>query len=548
MSDDSHPSVDAASPEDAAPRRRTRRRVPRKNEDSPELPLPAAAAAEPPPAPPEPPPAPIPEAPPAPSLPVEGAGEPRPSRMDREELLNRRRRRRGRGTVPGVRGDREYGRPTRGIGEDYGGEMAAPTGPVLKLWELEALGSEELLARAEEAQVPEAAGLRKTDLLRELVAANARRQGSTRVRGRIEAAKDGGGLLRCPSGLPAALSDEVLVPIQLMRRHGLEAGDEVEGDLRPHRHKERFLALGRIQEIHGAPASEFRPCVDVFERQMPVLPKERLVLERTERPSLAMRVLDLAAPLGRGQRGLLVCPPGTRGLSLLRDMAESLRVNHPDLFLQVLLLDHRPEEAAEFQRGLEIPVVRATLDLPADRQAQQAERVLEAARRRAELGGHAVVLVDSLTALGRAFQTAGAGLLRPHSGGVDVNGLQRLKHFFGSGRALEAGGSLTVLGTLSPGRGGGAEEEWHAELRRAANVEIVLDADLAARGVEPPVSMSSSRSDGEEGMLHPEELARIRAVRRILASHGPSEGMELLLGRLRKTQNNPELLMTIQTV
>lgn len=362
--------------------------------------------------------------------------------------------------------------------------------------------------------------------------------------GVLEVLPDGFGFLRSPNYnyLPSA-EDIYISPAQI-RRFDLKKGDTVCGTIRPPKEKEKYFALLKVDKINGKPPEKARERI-LFENLTPLYPSKRMVMETTP-DKLSMRVLDLTAPIGRGQRALIVAPPRTGKTVLLQSIAEAIAVNNPEIILIVLLIDERPEEVTDMQRIVVGEVVSSTFDEPPERHIQVAEMALEKARRLVEHGNDVVILLDSITRLARAYNT-----VQPHSGkiltgGIDANALHKPKRFFGSARNIEQGGSLTIIATALIDTGSRMDEVIFEEFKGTGNMELVLDRRLTDRRIYPGIDLIKSGTRKEELLYHPNELEKIYLLRQAVADLAPNDAMNLLLGRLRKTKSNVEFLLSMK--
>lgn len=362
--------------------------------------------------------------------------------------------------------------------------------------------------------------------------------------GVLEVLPDGFGFLRSPlyNYLPS-IEDIYVSPAQI-RRFDLKKGDTVCGTIRSPKEKEKYFALLRVDKINAKTPEKSRERV-LFENLTPLYPDERLVME-TSKECLSTRVLDLAAPIGKGQRSLIVAPPRVGKTIILQNIAQAIAKNNPEVILLVLLIDERPEEVTDMIRLVKGEVIASTFDEPPERHVQVAEMVIEKARRLVECGHDVVILLDSLTRLARAYNT-----IQPHSGkilsgGVDANALHKPKRFFGAARNIEKGGSLTIIATAMIDTGSRMDEVIFEEFKGTGNMELVLDRRLADRRVYPAVDLIKSGTRKEELLYHPSELEKIYLLRQAMADLSPIDAMNLLLGRLKKTNNNIEFLLSMK--
>lgn len=362
--------------------------------------------------------------------------------------------------------------------------------------------------------------------------------------GVLEILPDGFGFLRSPNYnyLPSA-EDIYISPAQI-RRFDLKKGDTICGSIRPPKEKEKYFALLKVDSINGEAPEKARERIH-FENLTPLYPNQRIVME-TSQEKLSTRVLDLAAPIGKGQRALIVAPPRTGKTVLLQSIAEAIAINDPKIKLIVLLIDERPEEVTDMQRLVIGEVISSTFDEPPERHIQVAEMVLEKARRLVEHGQDVVILLDSITRLARAYNT-----VQPHSGkiltgGIDANALHKPKRFFGSARNIDHGGSLTIIATALVDTGSRMDEVIFEEFKGTGNMELVLDRRLTDRRLYPGIDLVKSGTRKEELLYHPNELEKIYLLRQAVADLAPFDAMNLLLGRLRKTRNNIEFLLSMK--
>ncbi len=362
--------------------------------------------------------------------------------------------------------------------------------------------------------------------------------------GVLEILPDGFGFLRSPnySYLPSA--EDIYVSPAQIRRFDLKKGDTVYGTIRSPKEKEKFFALLKVEKINNNPPEKARDRV-FFENLTPLYPSSRLVMETTKE-RMTTRVLDLIAPIGKGQRSLIVAPPRSGKTILLQNIANAITTNHPEVVLIVLLIDERPEEVTDMIRSVKGEVVSSTFDEPPERHVQVAEMASEKARRLVEYGHDVVILLDNLTRLARAYNT-----VQPHSGkilsgGVDANALHKPKRFFGAARNIEEGGSLTIIATALIDTGSRMDEVIFEEFKGTGNMELVLDRRLADRRVWPAIDLIKSGTRKEELLYHPDELEKIYLLRQALADLSPLDAMNLLLGRLKKTNSNVEFLLSMK--
>jgi transcription termination factor Rho len=415
-----------------------------------------------------------------------------------------------------------------------------------KQWDLAALKDlsvTALTAIARQLDVPGATGLRKQELIFQILRARSERSGLMFSEGVLETLPDGYGFLRAPDYNYLPGPDDVYVSPSQIRRFDLQTGDTVSGQIRPPREGERYFALVKVDGVNFEPPERKSGRI-FFENLTPLYPQKKLVLETTAE-NLSARVLDLLVPLGMGQRGLIVAPPRTGKTMLLQSLANSIMTNHPDVYLIVLLIDERPEEVTDMQRSVQGEVVSSTFDEPPQRHVQVAEMVIEKAKRLVETGKHVVILLDSITRLARAYNTVVPASGRVLSGGVDSNALQKPKRFFGAARNIENGGSLTIVATALIDTGSRMDDVIFEEFKGTGNLEIHLDRKLVDRRVFPAIDIQKSGTRKEELLIEKELLSKVWVLRKVLDPLSPVDAMELLLSKMSKTKNNAEFLASM---
>lgn len=389
------------------------------------------------------------------------------------------------------------------------------------------------------------ASLTKSQMVFDIVKALAERPGELLIgEGVLEVLPDGFGFLRSPNYNYLPSAEDIYVSPAQIRRFELRKGDTVSGPIRPPKEKEKFFALLKVDDINGYTPEKAKERI-LFENLTPLYPSVRMVQETTKE-QLSMRVLDLAAPIGKGQRGLIVAPPRTGKTIILQGIANAIATNNKEVKLMVLLIDERPEEVTDMQRIVRGEVIASTFDEPPERHVQVAEMVIEKARRLVEHGHDVVILLDSLTRLARAYNT-----IQPHSGkilsgGIDANALHKPKRFFGAARNIEQGGSLTIIATALIDTGSRMDEVIFEEFKGTGNMELVLDRRLADRRTYPAIDLIKSGTRKEELLYHPNELEKIFLLRQAVADLAAVDAMNLLLGRLRKTNSNVEFLLSMK--
>ena len=423
-------------------------------------------------------------------------------------------------------------------------ETPAKKMPRLNLFELQVTEIPELKKLAESYSIEDPAGLRKHELIFEILKTQIRWGNEANCRGILEVLPDKFGFLRSSENNYLPNPEDIYVSPSQIRRFGLRTGDLIEGPIRSPRPKERFFALLSVDKVNNdAPEKNLNRIP--FENLTPLFPDERLGLETTA-DEISMRVMDLATPIGKGQRGLIVAPPRTGKTVLLQKIANSISTNSPDSKLIILLIDERPEEVTDMQRTTKAEVLSSTFDEHPERHVQVAEIVIEMAKRRVENGEDVIILLDSITRLARAYNT-----IQPHSGkilsgGVDANALHKPKRFFGAARNIEGGGSLTIISTALVDTGSRMDEVIFEEFKGTGNMELALDRDLVGKRIFPAINIEKSGTRKEELLLHKDELARVWTLRKALKDVPPVEAMELLINRLKKTKSNAEFLMALQ--
>lgn len=411
----------------------------------------------------------------------------------------------------------------------------------LKLSELKAKSPTALLSFAEELEVEGASTLRRQDMMFAILKELADRDVEISGGGVLEVLQDGFGFLRSPEANYLPGPDDIYVSPNDIRRHALRTGDTVEGIIRAPAENERYFALVKVNSINFDVPEAARHKVH-FDNLTPLYPDQRLKLE-IEDPTIkdkTARVIDLVSPIGKGQRCLIVAPPRTGKTVILQNIANSIEKNHPECYLIVLLIDERPEEVTDMQRSVQGEVVSSTFDEPATRHVAVAEMVIEKAKRLVEHGRDVVILLDSITRLGRAFNTVVPSSGKVLTGGVDANALQRPKRFFGAARNIEEGGSLTIIATALIDTGSRMDEVIFEEFKGTGNSEIVLDRKVSDKRVFPAIDILKSGTRKEDLLVDKADLAKMFVLRRILNPMGPQDAIEFLLGKLKQTKTNGE--------
>ena len=417
----------------------------------------------------------------------------------------------------------------------------------LKLRELKKKTPQELLKYAEETGVENASSMRTQDMLFEILRSLASNKKDIDGEGVLEVLQDGFGFLRSMEANYLPGPDDIYVSPSQIKRFGLRSGDTVEGPIRAPKEGERYFALLKIDTINYEATEKSRNKIN-FDNLTPLYPDEQIKLE-TEKPDKdqSARVIDLVSPIGKGQRALIVSPPRTGKTVLLQNIAHSITDNHPECYLMVLLIDERPEEVTDMQRSVKGEVVSSTFDEPASRHVQVAEMVINKAKRLVEHKKDVVILLDSITRLGRAYNTVVPSSGKVLTGGVDANALQRPKRFFGAARNVENGGSLTIISTALIETGSRMDEVIFEEFKGTGNSEMMLDRKLSQKRTYPAFDIAKSGTRKEELLLDKDELGKIFILRKILAPMGTTEAMEFLLDKMKDTKTNSEFFQSMGT-
>jgi len=415
----------------------------------------------------------------------------------------------------------------------------------LKLKELKIKTPQELLVYAEELGVENASSMRTQDMLFSILKTLASDKKEIDGEGVLEVLQDGFGFLRSMEANYLPGPDDIYVSPSQIKRFGLRSGDTVEGPIRAPKEGERYFALLKIDSINYEETDKSKNKIN-FDNLTPLYPDEQIRLE-TETPSkdASARVIDLVAPIGKGQRALIVSPPRTGKTVLLQNIAHSITDNHPECYLMVLLIDERPEEVTDMQRSVKGEVISSTFDEPASRHVQVAEMVINKAKRLVEHKKDVVILLDSITRLGRAYNTVVPSSGKVLTGGVDANALQRPKRFFGAARNIEDGGSLTIISTALIDTGSRMDEVIFEEFKGTGNSEIILDRKVADKRIYPAIDITRSGTRKEEILLENDELQKMYVLRRILNPMGTMDSIEFLLGKLKETKDNTEFFQSM---
>ncbi|MGH9712917.1 MAG: transcription termination factor Rho [Candidatus Acidiferrales bacterium] len=415
----------------------------------------------------------------------------------------------------------------------------------MSLAELKDKNITDLAKIAKELNIPGSSGMRKQELIFQILRAQTEKNGLIFSEGVLECLPDGFGFLRAPEYNYLPGPDDIYVSPSQIRKFDLRTGDTVSGQVRPPKDGERYFALIKVEAVNFEDPEVARSKI-FFDNLTPLYPQERIRLETTKE-NLTGRVLDMLCPIGKGQRGLIVAPPRTGKTMMLQSIANSVTTNHPEIALIVLLIDERPEEVTDMQRTVKGEVISSTFDEPPQRHIQVAEMVLEKAKRLVEHKRDVVVLLDSLTRLGRAYNAVTPPSGKVLSGGIDANALQRPRRFFAAARNIEEGGSLTIIATALIDTGSRMDDVIFEEFKGTGNMEINLDRRLVDKRVFPTIDINRSGTRKDELLLPPDELNRIWVLRKVLSPLSTVEAMELLLGRLSKTKTNGEFLASMSS-
>jgi transcription termination factor Rho len=418
----------------------------------------------------------------------------------------------------------------------------------MKLQELKNKTPTDLLAFAESVEVENASVMRKQELMFAILKQLAAQDVEIIGEGVVEVLQDGFGFMRSANANYLPGPDDIYISPSQIRRFSLKTGDTVEGPIRGPKEGERYFALLKVNTINFEDPEKIRHKVH-FDNLTPLYPNERFKME-IDNPTtkdISSRVIDLVAPLGKGQRGLIVAPPRTGKTVLLQNIAHSITANHPDCYLIVLLIDERPEEVTDMQRSVKGEVVSSTFDEPAVRHVQVAEMVIEKAKRLVEHGRDVIILLDSITRLGRAYNTVVPSSGKVLTGGVDANALQRPKRFFGAARNIEEGGSLTIIATALIDTGSRMDEVIFEEFKGTGNSEIVLDRKVADKRIFPSMDILKSGTRKEDLLVPRQDLQKIFVLRRILAPMGTTDAIEFLIDKLKQTKTNSDFFDSMNT-
>ncbi|MGE5414010.1 MAG: transcription termination factor Rho [Syntrophomonadaceae bacterium] len=428
--------------------------------------------------------------------------------------------------------------PPEGLPDTTGEEAAVEHGDTLDIRALHDIKIPQLLKIARDLEVENATGMRKQDLIFKILQAQTEKKGLIFSEGVLECLPDGFGFLRAPEYNYLPGPDDIYVSPSQIRKFDLRTGDTVSGQIRPPKEGERYFALIKVEAVNFEHPDVARDKI-FFDNLTPLYPQDRI---RLETPNMTSRVLDLVAPVGKGQRGLIVAAPRTGKTMVLQSLANSISANHPEITLIVLLIDERPEEVTDMQRSVKGEVISSTFDEPAARHVQVAEMVIEKAKRLVEHKRDVVILLDSITRLARAYNAIVPPSGKVLSGGVDSNALQRPKRFFGAARNVEEGGSLTIMATALIDTGSRMDDVIFEEFKGTGNMEVHLDRKLVDKRVFPAIDINKSGTRKEELLMDKQELNRVWVLRKVLNPLSTVEAMELLTEKLEKTKTNGEFL------
>ncbi|GJD52619.1 Transcription termination factor Rho [Methylobacterium crusticola] len=427
-------------------------------------------------------------------------------------------------------------------------ETLAPAMREVKLQDLKSKTPTELITFAEEVEVENASTMRKQELMFAILKQLAAKDVEIIGAGTVEVLQDGFGFLRSSDSNYLPGPDDIYISPTQIRRFGLRTGDTVEGPIRGPKDGERYFALLKVNTINFENPDKIKHKVH-FDNLTPLFPTQRFKLELSEptRKDFSPRIIDIVSPIGKGQRALIVAPPRTGKTVLMQNIAQSITLNHPECYLIVLLIDERPEEVTDMQRSVKGEVIASTFDEPATRHVQVAEMVIEKAKRLVEHGRDVVILLDSITRLGRAYNTVVPSSGKVLTGGVDANALQRPKRFFGAARNIEEGGSLTIIATALIDTGSRMDEVIFEEFKGTGNSEIILDRKVSDKRIFPAIDITRSGTRKEELLVPPDALKKTYVLRRILNPMGVTDAIEFLLDKLRQTKSNGDFFDSMNT-
>ena len=416
----------------------------------------------------------------------------------------------------------------------------------MDLQELKKKSLEDLLSYAVELKVENANSMRRQNMLFAILQKLAEQQVEISGQGVLEVLQDGFGFLRSPESNYLPGPDDIYVSPSQIRRFGLRSGDTIEGQIRAPKNGERYFALLKVSKINFEAPEASKNKIN-FDNLTPLYPEDHIIMEIDD-PKIkdrSARVIDLVAPIGKGQRALIVSPPRTGKTVLLQNIAHSITANHPECYLLVLLIDERPEEVTDMQRSVKGEVISSTFDEPASRHVQVAEMVIEKAKRLVEVKKDVVILLDSITRLGRAYNTVVPSSGKVLTGGVDANALQRPKRFFGAARNVEQGGSLTIISTALVETGSRMDEVIFEEFKGTGNSELILDRKISDKRIFPAIDITRSGTRREELLFKNDDLLKMNVLRKILSSMGTMDAIEFIISKLKNTKNNADFFISM---
>ena len=419
----------------------------------------------------------------------------------------------------------------------------------MNLEELKKKSPAELIAQAEKLEIENPSTLRKQEILFAILKKLAQKNEQIRGDGVLEVLQDGFGFLRAIESNYLPGPDDIYVSPSQIRKFGLRTGDSVEGEIRAPKDQERYFALLKVDKINFDDPDKSRNKI-AFDNLTPLYPDKQLKMEvektKTEKkPDQTARLIDLVSPIGKGQRSLIISPPKAGKTIILQNIAHSIAENHPECYLMVLLIDERPEEVTDMQRSVKGEVISSTFDEPATRHVAVAEMVIEKAKRLTEHKKDVIILLDSITRLGRAYNAVVPSSGKVLTGGVDANALQRPKRFFGAARNIEQGGSLTIISTALIDTGSRMDEVIFEEFKGTGNSELILDRKISDKRIFPAIDITRSGTRREELLFKNDDLLKMNVLRKILSSMGTMEAIEFLLSKLRNTKNNADFFVSM---
>ena len=419
----------------------------------------------------------------------------------------------------------------------------------MNLQELKQKSPSELISQAEKLGIENPSTLRKQEILFSILKKLADKKEQITGGGVLEVLQDGFGFLRAIESNYLPGPDDIYVSPSQIRKFGLRTGDSVEGEIRAPKDAERYFALLKVSQINFEDSAKGRNKI-AFDNLTPLYPDQQLKMEvekntTEKKPDQTARLIDLVSPIGKGQRSLIISPPKAGKTIILQNIANSLELNHPECYLMVLLIDERPEEVTDMQRTVKGEVISSTFDEPASRHVAVAEMVIEKAKRLVEHKKDVVILLDSITRLGRAYNAVVPSSGKVLTGGVDANALQRPKRFFGAARNVEQGGSLTIISTALIDTGSRMDEVIFEEFKGTGNSELILDRKIADKRIYPAIDITRSGTRREELLFKKEDLTKVNVLRRIISPMGTMDGIEFLMSKLKNTKNNADFFVSM---